>query len=105
MCEILKEVKKESDNDEKVLEVEKLLGAGDYIDNEPVFPMILNAIDAIEELTKSKEKFKTMQTKQNIINIVKTNEYFDDCNTVYNKISCLVFHVICQTQITNKQSV
>ena len=72
--EILKEVKKESDDDEKVLELEKLLGAGDYIDDEPVFPMILNAINALEDLPIPKIKLKALQMKM-LVKDIEKNKY------------------------------
>ena len=72
--EILKEVKKESDDDEKVLEVEKLFGAEDYIDDEPVFPMILKAIDVLEDLPIPKIKLKALQIKM-LVKDIEKNKY------------------------------
>ena len=70
--EILSEIKKEvDDDDEKIEELERLLGAGDFIDGKSTLPILLKAIDNLEGLIP-KSKIHRMRV---VVNDIDKNKH------------------------------
>ena len=70
--DIFKEIKEKYHDDEKIKELEHLLKLGDFIDDgQPTFPMILEAVRALETLEIPKSKVQRIKI---LVNDIERNK-------------------------------
>ena len=74
---ILNEIKVD---DERIDRLEKLLGAGDYIDGKPSLPIILKAIDDLDDVIPK----STVHRLKSLVNDLEKNKY--RIVTVFNRL-------------------
>ena len=77
---ILTDIKENAADEEKIDQLERLLGAGDFIDGEPSLPIILKAIDNLDDVVPK----STVYRLKDLVNDIEKNKY--RIVTVFNRL-------------------